>query len=354
MTGACERCLARAWLLARLAGHIDCHQDRIEELLALDDGDLIAALAGRARPAIERERSRFDAGTSRADAAAAGVLQICRCQERYPAALRELESPPAVLHVVGDLDRLSDPGVAIVGARRPSPYGLDVAGSLARGTAIAGVTVISGMATGIDAAAHRGALSAGGATLAVLASAPERPYPARARALHARIKAAGVVVSELPPGTSSRRWMFPARNRLIAALAAITVVVEARQRSGALITARHARRLGRTVGAVPGRVTSPLARGPHQLLRDGGQLIEGTEQILDALFGPEQRRPDRAAPLDPQIKALLAALAEGHGTATALRRAGMRADQALAALASLELAGRIERQPGGRYAVRCG
>jgi DNA processing protein len=353
MSGACEQCLARVWLLARLAGHLDRHPDRIDELLALDDGELIAALAGNARPAIERERDRFDPVRARADATAAGVALLCRCQERYPAPLRELESPPAVLHVVGGLDRLSETCVAIVGARRPSPYGLDVAGSLARGAAIAGVTVISGMASGIDTAAHRGALSAGGATLAVLAAAPERPYPSRARGLHARIRAAGAIVSELPPGTGSRRWMFPARNRLIAGLAAVTVVVEARQRSGALVTARHARRLGRTVGAVPGRVTSPLARGPHQLLRDGGQLIEGAEQILDALFGPAQRRPERAAPLDPQLNELLDALAEGHGTATALKRAGMRADQALAALASLELAGRIERQPGGRYAVRC-
>jgi DNA processing protein len=266
--------------------------------------------------------------------------------------LRELESPPAVLHVVGDLERVTRPGVAIVGARRPSPYGLDVAGSLARGTAIAGVTVISGLASGIDSAAHRGALSAGGVTIAVLAGAPERPYPSRARALHARIRAAGAVVSELPPGTGSRRWMFPARNRLIAALTAMTVVVEARSRSGALVTARHARRLGRAVGAVPGRVTSPLAAGPHQLLRDGALLIECTTQILDALFGPGQQHPAQPPRLDPQIAALVDALAEGHGTATALARAGLRTEQALAALASLELAGTIERQPGGRYAVR--
>ncbi|MGO9883690.1 MAG: DNA-processing protein DprA [Solirubrobacteraceae bacterium] len=352
MTGACGQCLARTWLLARLAGHIDQHRDRIDELLALEDGDLIAALAGKARAAVECERDRFDPATARANATAAAVEQVCRCDERYPASLRQLESPPAVLHIVGDLERLEDPCVAIVGARRPSPYGIEVAGSLARGAAIAGVAVISGMASGIDTAAHRGAVNGGGTTFAVLAGAPERPYPSRARGLHARIKAAGAVVSELPPGTSPRRWMFPARNRLIAALSAMTVVVEARPRSGALVTARHARRLDRIVGAVPGRVTSPLARGTHQLLRDGAQLIEGPEQILDALFGPGQRRLAAPAPLDPQTDALLGALAEGHATATAVKRAGMRADQALASLASLELAGRIERQPGGRYAVR--
>ncbi len=352
MTGACDRCLERTWLLGRLAGHLDQHRDRIDELLALDDGDLVAALAGKTRPAIERERDRFDPGAAVVQAAAAGVEQICRCHDRYPRQLRELESPPAVLHFVGDLELVTAPCVAIVGARRPSPYGLDVAGSLARGAAIAGVTVISGMATGIDTAAHRGALGADGATLAVLASAPERAYPTRARALHARIKRAGAIVSEFAPGTGARRWMFPARNRLIAGLSAMTLVVEARQRSGALVTARYARELGRTVGAVPGRVTSPLAHGPHQLLRDGALLIEGTPQILDALFGPGHRRPAQPAPLDPQLATLLDALAEGHGTATALKRAGMQTDQALAALASLELAGRIERRPGGHYAVR--
>jgi DNA processing protein len=356
VTGACNACLARAWLVARLAGHLDQHRDRIDHLLALDDEDLIAALAGKVRASIERERRHFDAPAARARAATAGSELICRCADDYPASLNELAAPPAVVHVVGDRERLrrllADPCVAIVGARRPSPYGIEVAGSLARGTASAGVSVISGMATGIDSAAHRGALDANGATVAVLAGAAELPYPARARGLHARITTTGAVLSELPPGTGSRRWMFPARNRLIAALSAMTVVVEARPRSGALVTARCARELGRTVGAVPGRITSPLARGPHQLLRDGALLIEDTRRILDGLFGPEQRRPAQPAPLDPQVTALLDALAEGHGTATALTRTGMKADQALAALASLELAGRIQRRAGGGYTVR--
>lgn len=353
MTCACDRCLERTWLLVALAGHLDKHRDRIDELLALDDDDLVAALAGRKRAAIERDRERFDRTAALANATAAGVEQICRCHDAYPAPLRELESPPAVVHVVGDLACLQQPCVAIVGARRPSPYGVDVAGSLARAVAVAGVTVISGMAFGIDAAAHRGALSAGGSTLAVLAAAPERPYPSRARGLHARIRTTGAVISELPPAIGSRRWMFPARNRLIAALAQITIVVEGRSRSGALVTARHAGLLGRPVGAVPGRISSPLAQGPHQLLRDGAQLIDGAGQVLDTLFGPGRRHRAQPVPLDPLIATLLEALAEGHGTATALKRAGMRTDQALAALASLELAGRIERQPGGRYVVRC-
>jgi DNA processing protein len=152
--------------------------------------------------------------------------------------------------------------------------------------------------------------------------------------------------------------MFPARNRIIAALSAMTVVVEARARSGALLTAGHAAGLGRSLGAVPGRVTSPLTRGPHALLRAGARLVESPEDVLEELFGPEAPAATRdrarrgAAPaLEPPLQALLTALAEGHGTAAALAQAGLDADAGLAALASLELAGRIQHEAGGRYGV---
>jgi DNA processing protein len=282
---------------------------------------------------------------------------LCRCGPGYPEGLWALAAPPAVLHVLGGLERLlallAEPAVAIVGARGPSPYGVTVARSLGRGLAAAGLTVVSGMALGIDAAAHRGALDAAAPTVAVLAGAAETAYPASARALHRRIRAAGAIASELPPGTGSRRWMFPARNRIIAALSAMTVVVEARSRSGALLTAGHAGDLGRAVGAVPGRVTSPLSRGPHALLRAGARLVEGPEDVLEGLFGADApvrpRRSGRA--LEAPLQALLDALAEGHGTAAALVRAGLEAEGGLAALASLELSGRIRRAAGGRYSV---
>jgi DNA processing protein len=215
--------------------------------------------------------------------------------------------------------------------------------------AAAGVTVVSGMALGIDAAAHRGALDAGGPTIAVLAAGPERAYPRRARTLHGRILESGTVVSELPLDGGPRRWMFPARNRLIAALAALTVVVEARSNSGALLTAGRAAELGRTVGAVPGRITSPLAGGPHRLLRDGALLVSGAEDLLDGVFGLETvPRPRR---LPPDLQGLLDALAEGHAIPEAVARAGLGTEQGLAALAVLELAGRIRRGPAGGYAV---
>ena len=357
---ACDACLARTWLLARLAGHIDLHRDRVDALLELDDAELIAALAGSRRADVERDLDNFDADDARRRAANARLEQICRCDADYPRALAQLSAPPAVLHIAGVAERflaLADRAtVAIVGARRPSPYGIDVARSLARGLGAAGVTVVSGMALGIDSAAHRGALDADGPTIAVLAGGAERPYPARARVLHGRIQTAGAVVSELPLGAETRRWMFPARNRVIAALGALTVVVEARHGSGALLTAEHAARLGRRLGAIPGRVTSPLARGPHALLRDGALLIEGAEDVFDGLFGAEAGRDgQRSVPprprLAPELETLLDALAEGHAPPQALALAGLDADRGLAALASLELSGRVRHEPGGRYSV---
>ena len=365
MSRACDACLARTWLLARLTGHIDLHRDRVDSLLELDPAELITAVAGARRPTVERELERFEPDAARRRAAEAGLEQICRCDPDYPRALAQLTAPPAVVHVTGASKRflaLADrAAVAVVGARRPSQYGIDIARALGRGLAAAGVTVVSGMALGIDSAAHRGALDAGGATIAVLAGPAERPYPVRARALHRRIQADGAALSELPPGADTRRWMFPARNRLIAALSALTVVVEARPGSGALLTAEHAARLGRPLGAVPGRVTSPLARGPHALLRGGALLIEGAEDVFDGLFeaGLGEGRPPAQAQLgpparpqlEPELQSVLDALAEGRGAAEALAHAGLDADRGLATLAALELAGRIRHEPGARYSV---
>ena len=277
--------------------------------------------------------------------------------------MRELAAPPAALHIAGRseivLDDEAAPAVAVVGARAASPYGIEVARGLGRGLAAAGLTVISGMARGIDSAAHWGALDVGGATVAVLAGGAERAYPASARSLHARIRAGGAVVSELPPGTANRRWMFPARNRLIAGLAALTVVVEAGSGSGALLTAAIAHELGRPVAAVPGRVTSPLAVGPHALIADGAALVTGAGDVLDRLaVTPSAADAGRLGPrcaraaLPADQRALLGALAEGQPTETALARAGLGTDAGLAALAALELAGLIAREPGGRWTIR--
>ncbi|MGN6188378.1 MAG: DNA-processing protein DprA, partial [Conexibacter sp.] len=265
---ACEPCLRRSWLVARLAGHIEIAWSARRgnaSLLALPDGELIDALGGRQCDALRGEYERFAAAGLLRRCAAARVTAICRCNPRYPVAVTDLADAPAVLYVLGEPARfeqaLAADRVAIVGARRASEYGLQQARGLGRGLAAAGLTVVSGMALGVDAAAHVGALDTDGCTIAVLACGPDRAYPASKRHLHARIAASGAVVAELPPGTPPRRWCFPARNRIIAALAQATVVVEAGERSGSLITAGQAADLGREVAAVPGLVTSPLAEG---------------------------------------------------------------------------------------------
>lgn len=356
---ACERCLAHSWLLARLAGHLELARGRIELVLGLGDEDLIAALGGRQRGAIRAELAGFDSEQARRRAASAELQLICRCDPAYPWRLASSPSPPAVLHVAGGLERflalVSGEPVAIVGARRASAYGLEMAAALGHGLASAGLTVLSGMALGIDAAAHTGVLAAGGPTVAVLPGGADRPYPAGKRVLHRRIKATGAVVSELPPGTVPRRWCFPARNRIIAALSAMTVVVEASERSGALLTAAFADGIGRPIGAIPGRVTSPLATGPHRLLAAGARLVSGPQDVLDELLGAGGRaarsknvsRPD----LDPDCRRVLAAIATGDETPTALARAGLAPEQGLAALAALELAGYLRRESGGRFTV---
>ena len=368
---ACPRCLARAWLLARLSGHLDQVRDRTDLLLELGDDELIRAVAGRHAAEVSAQLAAFDADVARRRCAEAAVVPICRCDPGYPSRLRDLRAPPAVLHVGGDLARcralLGGEPVAIVGARRASPYGTDVAHWLARGLGAAGVTVISGMATGIDAAAHAGALSAAAGTVAVLPAGAERAYPAGARGLHRRIRATGAVVSELGPGVTVRRWMFPARNRLIAALSAMTVVIAAREGSGALLTAGVAGELGRVVGAVPGQITAPLSWGPHALLRGGATLVAGPTDVLDALFGAGAEEDDagvsQPAPLRPapppgppalpcDLQRLLDAIADGHETDDAFTIAELDPDRGLAALAALEIAGRIARRPGGRFAAR--
>jgi DNA processing protein len=351
---ACPVSLRRTWLLDRLRGHIDQHRDRWGELLTLDDRELIAAVGGTQREQIEADYDEYWTEPSKSAIADAGLDVICPCRTSYPARLRELDTPPAVVHIASDSmcfnDLLKGAVVAIVGSREPSAYGSEMAAELGRGLAVAGVTVMSGLARGIDTDAHRGALSVNGPTVAVMPGGADRPYPPRARSLHRQIVRQGAVVSEFVPDAQPRRWMFPARNRLIAALADLTVVVEAGVESGALITANFADSLGRRVGAVPGRVNSPLARGPHRLLRRGAALIDGCEAVFDELWG----NCVRGAPIQhPEVtdtqRVILDALAEGRDAATAVHRASLSVDDGLAALAELELTGLVKRGRTGEY-----
>jgi DNA processing protein len=362
---ACDACLRRTWLLERISGYLEYERPRIEEVLCLDDAALlgvVAKVAGRRACDVEIPDEFGEFGSARADAEReradrAGVELICVCASDYPQRLRRLQGPPAVLHVLGGMDHFldlarADP-VAIVGTRRPTAYGTEVAQLLGRGASVSGLSVVSGMAIGVDAAAHRGALAAGGRTIAVLPGDVARPYPRANRQLHAQIVGSGVAVSELGAGGSVRKWTLIARNRIIAALAELTVVVQGRSRSGALTTARLAREVGCAVGAVPGSVMAAQSEGPHGLLRDGAALICQPQDLLDTVFGAGARRMlDPAVNgLRPDQQALLAAIRSGADTLAQLAAGDLAGGDVLALLAELELAGCLRRATGGRYVV---
>ena len=260
--------------------------------------------------------------------------------------LRSIHDPPAGLFIRGAarLDLLDSPCVAVVGARACSAYGSQVAVELARGLARAGVVVVSGLARGIDAAAHRGALESG-ATVAVLGCGIDRDYPRAHRSLAASIGEIGLIVSEYPPGVEPAPWRFPARNRIVAGLCDATVVVEARERSGALITADLALDEGRDVLAVPGEVTSLLSKGTNALLRLGAVPVTCVEDVL-AVVGVEAV-PTSPAALDPRLAAVRAAVADAPAAVDEIVRAtGLPAATIAAALAELELSGVVVQADG--------
>jgi DNA processing protein len=355
---ACDACLRRTDLIAAVAGSIDIawreKRGRTARVLAQPDEKLLGLDASAAD-----RYARFDAGRARRRISDAGLVAVCRCESTYPDRLRELPDPPAVLHVAGSLAALpAGEAVAIVGARRATPYGLEVSRALGRGLAAAALPVVSGMALGIDSAAHAGALEApagAGAPVAVLAGGAETAYPARMRSLHKRLIEAGAVVSEMPPGFTGHRWCFPARNRIIAALSTLTIVVEAATKSGSLITADLATDLGRVVAAVPGPVTSRYSAGANELLHAGAAVIRGPRDVLDLVFGADAPSLPESAPLvplDPAQRRVLDAIERGRGTLAELARTMEEAQTASRTLSELELLGLVRRGFGGRY-VRC-
>jgi len=273
----------------------------------------------------------------------------------YPQALLTTADPPAVLFAVGRLELLNRPAVAIVGSRNATQQGVANAEGFAAALARAGVTVVSGLALGIDAAAHRGALAADGdaSTIAVVGTGVDVIYPSSHRALTHEIRAQGVVVSELPLRTPAIAHNFPRRNRLIAGLSRGVLVVEAALRSGSLITARLAAEAGREVFAIPGSIHSPLARGCHRLIRDGAKLVESAQDVLEDLGvrGAKVGAPARPASMEPGADDALLTLM-GHDPVdldTLAERSGRAPSELSAALLELELAQHIERLPGNRY-----
>jgi DNA processing protein len=358
--------------------HLDGITPRRLHALAWEVGSARRCLAAVRRGTAGSEGDRSVAGQVSPDEVRATLArldagQVCPGDHDYPVLLLDLPDPPACLFVVGNSPAAAPVTVAIVGARRCSTYGREVAEMLGRGLAAAGVTVVSGAALGIDAAAHRGALSSAGATwtatpepgfptMAVLGSGIDCPHPSSNRGLIQRIAAAGAVLSEYPPGTPALPWRFPARNRLVAGLSRAVVVVEGAPGSGSMITAEFALELGRDVFAVPGPVTSPLSAVPNQLIREGAWLARGSEDILEVLgLDVAASRIDpsgepsamsgagAASSLPATERRVLEAVAGHPVTADAVAtHAGLPVGEALSALVALELRGLV-REVAGRY-----
>ena len=290
------------------------------------------------------------------------ILAVSAGDRRYPTALAAIHDPPARLWVKGDLDALRTPAVAIVGSRRASPCGLEVARRLGADLARRRVTIVSGMARGIDSAAHRGALEGGGVTIAVFGCGVDVVYPPEHRALAARIAERGALVSECDPGTPPLKSNFPRRNRIISGLSLAVVVVEAAEKSGSLITADCALEQGRAVLAVPGSVLGGRNYGAHALLRDGAKLVECADDILEelpaGLAGPAPGRPQAPTggdePAGRQAASqdrVLCAMVDGdaYDLDELSERTGVDRVKLLPRLLELELAGAVRRVEGGRF-----
>lgn len=402
---ACRECRRRSWLLDRLSARLDYqshNESRLLELLELSDERLIATIGGKRRRELREEWERFEfesdterdagAGAGAGDAQAQAQSQmsaqtVCPHRAGYPSGLCERPGAPPMLHVRGGPERLarlaSKPAVAIVGSVNPTDYGMEMARSLARGLSASGVTIVSGFANGIAAAAHDGALEAGGATVAVMAGGVDVVTPAGRRGLYARVIERGCAVSQRPCGCLWRRWGELARARTVAEMTQLTIVVEAGVSQAELMPARVACRLRRTVAAVPGRVTSPVSVGANLLLMAGAPLVRGPADALEALYLTvstvrraaglmediplSDMRPrwsevealltrdgrSRTSGLRPRLLRVLEQVGAGRDTPGKLAQAGGHdAGEAMLALSELELAGLLGRGDGGRYVPR--
>lgn len=302
------------------------------------------------------DRARIDADLRWLESSGATLLAVT--DEEYPPLLRHSPDAPPLLFVLGDVAALSEPQIAMVGSRNPTAGGVATARDFAAKFARAGLTVTSGLALGIDAACHEGALGGGGLTIAVLGCGLDRIYPKSHESLAGRIAASGAVISEFPPGTEPLPCYFPQRNRIIAGLSSGTVVVEAARRSGSLITARLAGAAGREVFAVPGSIHNERARGCHELIRQGAKLIESVEDVLcdlrisltDQLLAPAPGVAKKPPRLDKASEILLDALAfEPASVDSLIERTGLNSESITSMLLILELEGHVAPHPGGRY-----
>ncbi|GAB4514083.1 MAG: DNA-processing protein DprA [Sulfuricaulis sp.] len=334
------------------------HFGSIENIFSASRGQLDKVLAGKSEavstilddPAAQTFQSEFD-WLDQSD-----HHLLVWSDPDYPPLLREIADPPILLHVIGNRQALSNPQLAIVGSRNPSPMGRENAQAFAKSLAGAGLTVTSGLALGVDGAAHRGALAAGGMTIAVAGTGLDRVYPARHRELAHEVVRHGALVSEFALGTPPLPENFPIRNRIISGLSLGTLVVEAALQSGSLITARLATEQGREVFAIPGSIHAPQARGCHALIRQGAKLVETAQDILEEL-GPLASVARRIAPdnatstpaLDASMTALLQQIGHDPVSVDALiERSGLTADAVSSMLLQMELNGLVSSCPGGK------
>jgi DNA processing protein len=290
-----------------------------------------------------------------------GHLFLTLADSDYPELLKQIDAPPPVLYLIGNAELLHQPQLAVVGSRNPTPNGLVNAREFARTLASAGLCITSGLAIGIDGAAHEGALSSG-TTIAVLGTGPDRIYPATHHELAHRIADNGLLISEFAPGTPARAENFPRRNRIISGLSLGTLVIEAAAQSGSLITARLALEQGREVFAIPGSIHNPQARGCHTLIRQGAKLVESAQDIVEelaALLGslaPVAEGDSYTIPAhnpqadDPEYQNLMDALGyDPTSVDEIIARTGLTAEAVSSMLLLLELEGHVSSAPGGRY-----
>lgn len=348
----------RLGLIPGVSGHQICLLLRAlgtpERVLAATGTELSAIVGDKPAQAIANGADAARVASALVWLTIPGNHLLSLADADYPAALLEIADPPPLLYLKGRRELLMSPGIAIVGSRSATPPGKQTAEAFARAFSEAGLTVISGLALGIDTAAHRGGLDGAASSIAVVGTGLDRVYPARNRALAQELAQRGLIISEFPLGTPAMAHNFPRRNRLISGLSRGVLVVEAAIASGSLITARVGAEQGRDVFAIPGSIHSPVSKGCHLLIKQGAKLVDDVNDVLSELSLPLRSPSARAVSPTPAISAAHRAILDAMGfdavsTDALLERLTLGLPDLLAALAELEISGAIVSVPGGRF-----
>jgi DNA processing protein len=352
-----------AWLVLNASGLSPARQRRLldnygdaPEILGATDSDLleVKGITAAHLRALRRTERELDLADVRQQMVYYGISLLPLSSPDYPPLLRETPDPPPLLFVHGQLTRRDEMAVAVVGTRKCTPYGTLVARKLSRELAQRGFTIVSGLALGVDAEAHEGALEAGGRTIGVMASGPNITYPSSHKDLRERISHSGAAITEYAFGTEPLRERFPSRNRIIAGLSLGTLVVEAPARSGALITANLAGEYGREVLAIPGSIESPVSHGCHELIKNGARLVEVVEDVIEGLgimleAVPAERPAQQAAVSEDEQAVLDALTFQPRHADEVAAQTGMPMGRINSALMLLEMKGLLRRFAGNTY-----